>query len=133
MIAKRLANASKFNSIPAFRPSSGRTLPFISRIPRPLLGAGQLPPKIYGRIGNLEVRLARSKRDLKRAQRLRYQVFYEEMSAISDVQAMMSRRDEDPFDPICDHLLVIDNGSEAKAIRPWRRMPRVVGTYRILR
>ena len=37
------------------------------------------PHKVYGRLGNLEVRLARTKGDIKRAQRLRYKVFYEEM------------------------------------------------------
>ena len=97
------------------------------------LSGGACRRKVYGRLGNLEVRLARSKGDLKRAQRLRYHVFYEEMSAIADPIAMMSRRDEDEFDPVCDHLLVVDVGEEEKGRRPWRRRPRVVGTYRILR
>ena len=103
------------------------------RLPRPLLAGRREPPKIYGRLGDLEVRLARTKSDLKRAQRLRYHVFYEEMSAIPDAPAMMSRRDEDPFDAVCDHLLVVDHGQTLKGRRPWRRRPRVVGTYRILR
>ncbi len=125
MIAKRLGIASKFNPTRLFRRGPG--------LPRTLLPIRRAPPKIYGRIGNLEVRLAHTKNDLKRAQRLRYQVFYEEMSAIPDALAMISRRDEDLFDPLCDHLLVIDNGSRAEGRRPWRRRPRVVGTYRILR
>src|SRR5689334_18555206 len=37
--------------------------------------------RVYGRIGDLEVRLARSHADVRRSQRLRYTVFYEEMSA----------------------------------------------------
>src|SRR5262245_56039069 len=37
--------------------------------------ARRLPHKVYGRIGDLEVRLARTKADVKRAQRLRYEVF----------------------------------------------------------
>jgi L-ornithine Nalpha-acyltransferase len=89
------------------------------------------PPKIYGRYGSLEVRLARKKGELRHAQRLRYKVFYEEMSAVPGALAMLSRRDEDPFDAIFDHLLVIDRGDPSKG-RRWRRS-RVVGTYRMLR
>lgn len=89
------------------------------------------PPKSYGKIGSLEVRLAQKRGDIRRAQRLRYKVFYEEMSAIPDALTMLSRRDEDPYDSIVDHLLVLDHG-EAEARRGWRR-PQVVGTYRVLR
>jgi len=94
----------------------------------------RLPLKVYGSIGSLEVRLARSRGDVRRAQRLRYQVFYEEMSAIPNQAAMIQRRDEDPYDAICDHLLVVDHGAIPVARRrPWKRRPRVVGTYRVLR
>jgi putative hemolysin len=89
------------------------------------------PPKIYGRIGSLEVRLARKKSEIRRAQRLRYKVFYEEMSATPGALAMLSRRDEDAFDPIFDHLLVLDRGEPSDG-RRWRRS-KVVGTYRVLR
>jgi len=133
MTVSRPGIASKFNPIRSFRPVNGKKLPFRARLPRPPLVGRRTPPKVYGRIGNLEVRLARTKSDIKRAQRLRYHVFYEEMSAIPDPIAMMSRRDEDAFDAICDHLLVVDISDEAKGRRPWRRRPRVVGTYRILR
>ena len=34
------------------------------------------PAKVYWRIGSLEVRLARKKSEIRRAQRLRYNVFY---------------------------------------------------------
>lgn len=88
------------------------------------------PPKIYGRIGPLEVRLARKRAEIRRAQRLRYKVFYEEMSAVPGALALLSRRDEDAYDPIFDHLLVIDRGDESKG--RWRRS-QVVGTYRVLR
>lgn len=77
-----------------------------------------------GRIGSLEVRLASTKKDIKRAQRLRYTVFCKEMSAIPDLVSRMKRRDIDAFDAICDHLLVVDH-AEVK--------PKVVGTYRLLR
>jgi L-ornithine Nalpha-acyltransferase len=83
-----------------------------------------------GRSGALEVRLAGSERDIRRAQRLRYRVFYEEMAAVPDAMQRMLRRDADRFDAICDHLLVIDH--EARG-RFGGRRPQVVGTYRLLR
>lgn len=92
------------------------------------------PAKVYGRIGDLEVRLARGRKDILSAQRLRYQVFYEEMSATPSVIAGMRRLDQDPYDAICDHLLVEDRsaGAERDAWARTRR-PHVVGTYRVLR
>jgi putative hemolysin len=91
------------------------------------------PYKIYGRIGNLEVRLARSNADIRRAQKLRYEVFYEEMSAIPKVTNLVFRRDEDRYDAICDHLLVFDTGTARPNKRAWPKRPKVVGTYRVLR
>lgn len=95
------------------------------------------PAKVYGRIGNLEVRLAQGRKDILRAQRLRFQVFYEEMSATPSVIAGMRRLDQDPYDAICDHLLVEDRNVDANgaAADPWARTrrPHVVGTYRVLR
>jgi putative hemolysin len=93
----------------------------------------KIEPKVYGRVGNLEVRLARSWSEIKLAQRLRYQVFYEEMSAVPTRLAQFRRRDEDAYDAICDHLLVIDL-DKTKPMRGGRaERPKVVGTYRILR
>jgi len=115
-----------------FKPSQAG-LPFMGRR-RFAVGALSRrfqPPKIYGRIGSLEVRLARKKSEIRRAQRLRYQVFYEEMSATPNALAILSRRDEDAFDPIFDHLLVIDHG-DSNGGRRWGR-PKVVGTYRMMR
>lgn len=85
-----------------------------------------------GRIGSLEVRMARNFKEVKKAQRLRYEVFYEEMSAIADAQALATRRDADPFDAYCDHLLVIDHAS-LKRNKLGRLKPEIVGTYRVLR
>ena len=62
-----------------------------------------------GRHGSLEVRLARSSEEVKRAQKLRYRVFYEEMAAVADIRTMMSGRDRDGYDRLCDHLLVLDH------------------------
>ncbi len=95
----------------------------------------RLAPKVYGRIGDLEVRLALTKADVKRAQRLRYNVFYKEMSAKPTLTTQVRRRDEDRYDAICDHLLVIDTSASADQKRGWSRAkpPRVIGTYRVLR
>ena len=126
MTPKPLGFVSKFNTIRKLRPVPGRKSPHQSLTPRRSVGGQRKRPKIYGRIGNMEVRLARTRSDLKRAQRLRYHVFYEEMAAIPDALATMLRRDEDPFDSICDHLLVLDHGPAAK-VSSWPRCPRVVG------
>ncbi|GJM03277.1 MAG: hypothetical protein DHS20C08_17780 [Rhodomicrobium sp.] len=91
----------------------------------------QNPARIYHRIGNLEVRLAASKKDVKKAQRVRYKVFYKEMSAIPDMKTKMKRRDIDAYDKICDHLLVLDHSASSRK-SPFKRRTKVVGTYRIL-
>lgn len=118
-------------------------------------------PKPLGRIGALELRLAERPKDVKRAQRLRYEVFYKEMAAVADPLAKLARRDMDAYDAVCDHLLVLDHGPKpahpvagkllaglqgldlkgfeakapfaigAAASKP--KKPRVVGTYRLLR
>lgn len=82
-----------------------------------------------GRIGALEVRLARSKGDVKRAQKLRYKVFYKDGTAIADAATMLAQRDKDAFDKICDHLLVVDHAAKPTMSG---KQP-VVGTYRLLR
>ena len=93
------------------------------------------PAKVYGRIGSLEVRLARTRADIRLAQRLRYEVFYGEMSATPTFTAQVRRRDEDRYDAVCDHLLVVDTAPTADMVRGWTgaRKPRVIGTYRVLR
>jgi L-ornithine Nalpha-acyltransferase len=83
-----------------------------------------------GRFGSLEVRLATTKKEIRKAQRLRYRVFYEEGGAQADRTAALIRRDVCPFDASCDHLLVIDY---AALNRFGKRKPKVVGTYRLLR
>lgn len=96
----------------------------------PLAGASRTAS--LGRIGDLEVRLARTVGEVKRAQELRYRVFYEEMSAIADTRTLLTRRDADEFDRLCDHILVIDHSrSEPKTFG--RKHAPVVGTYRLLR
>jgi putative hemolysin len=87
-------------------------------------------PEPFGRLGSLDVSMARSAKDVRRAQKLRYRVFYEEMSAIPDAATRRARRDIDAFDAICDHLLVRDHQPAEAA---GTRKPKVVGTCRLLR
>ena len=116
-----------------FKPSHGGMLPFMGkrRFNVGALGNRFQPPKVYGSLGSLEVRLARKRSEIRRAQRLRYKVFYEEMSATPGALAILSRRDEDAYDAVFDHLLVVDRG-DLNDGRRWRRS-KVVGTYRMLR
>jgi len=86
---------------------------------------------VLGRLGSLEVRLATTPKDIRRAQRLRYRVFYGEMSAVPNATSLLSRRDLDDYDAICDHLLVLDHAARRKPFR--KPKPQVVGTYRLLR
>ena len=129
----------KFRANRAFRRLSTGIFPFASRrIMSQHLRFKRPRPKVYGAIGDLEVRLAQSRLDVRRAQKLRFRVFYKEMSAISDAATIMQRRDMDHYDPICDHLLVVDKGRNNKKLtnlkrRPWPMRDKVVGTYRLLR
>ena len=86
-------------------------------------------PATLGRLGALEVRLAQAKRDVKRAQKLRYRVFYRDGTAVADAATLLARRDKDAFDKICDHLMVIDHAAKPSI---GGKQP-VVGTYRLLR
>jgi len=71
----------------------------------------------------LRVRLADCPADIEAAQRLRWDIFYGDMGATPD-PAGPAGLDVDPYDAVCDHLLVEDLGGDA---------PRTVGTYRLLR
>ncbi|MGI2032786.1 GNAT family N-acetyltransferase [Rhizobium panacihumi] len=82
---------------------------------------------VFGRIGSLETRLARSSREIDAAQAVRYRVFVEEMGAQLPAEAMRRQRDFDAFDDICDHLLVLDHAIEGDI------EDQIVGTYRLLR
>jgi putative hemolysin len=90
------------------------------------LGRGGTEP--LGRLGDLEVRLAASVMEVRRAQAVRYRVFYEEMSAVADLRTLQTRRDADRFDRFCDHLLVVDH-----ARKRFGFPAEIVGTYRLLR
>jgi len=74
--------------------------------------------------GRFEIRLTRDPADIAAAQRLRYQVFYEEMAAEPTPEMRTAGRDFDRFDAICDHMLVID--------RERAEGQQIVGTYRMM-
>jgi L-ornithine Nalpha-acyltransferase len=83
-----------------------------------------------GRLGTLEVRLAMKKKEVRRAQRIRYRTFYEEGHAVPDRTTALIRRDRCVYDRFSDHLLVIDHAAVNKF---GVTRPKVVGTYRLLR
>lgn len=83
----------------------------LSLAPRPLAMAPA---------ADLRVHWARDEADVRAAQRLRHQVFVQEMGArISPPQGTPAMHDADVFDAFCEHLLV-------------RAGDAVVGTYRVL-
>jgi putative hemolysin len=88
------------------------------------------PVQSLGKLGTLEVRLAQTAAEVRRAQKLRYRVFYQEGAAIANPGRLFARRDVDAYDAICDHLLVLDHAAR-DGLNPTR--PAVVGTYRLLR
>ena len=90
---------------------------------------GGLGPSL-GRSGSLELRLATKKSEIRKAQRLRFKVFFDEGGAVAEGAAALVRRDICPFDKVCDHLLVIDHAARN---RFGKLKPRVVGAYRLLR
>ena len=97
--------------------------PETNQAPAPIPVSGD----VFGRIGSLETRLARTAREIDAAQAVRYRVFVEEMQATLPPEAMRRRRDVDAYDAICDHLLVLDNSIEGDV------EDQIVGTYRLLR
>lgn len=72
------------------------------------------------------LRLAGDARDLKAAQRLRYRVFIEELGGDGALVDHAARLEKDRFDPIFDHLLLIDTRRDPASLDD------VVGVYRLL-
>lgn len=82
--------------------------------------------------GNLILRQAMGQREIEACQRLRYRVFYEELEALADTETRTAEKDQDRFDAICDHLVVIDT-QEGGANDIRIDGGRLIGTYRLLR
>lgn len=78
--------------------------------------------------GRFTARLARTEDEVRSAQRLRYRVFVEEMGACAPPSQRAERREDDAFDAICDHLILLD--SQRVTDDP---LDAVVGVYRLLR
>ncbi|MDJ0628889.1 MAG: GNAT family N-acyltransferase [Rhodobacter sp.] len=72
-----------------------------------------------------QLKLADSDVDLRAAQRLRYAVFVEELGGSGALVDHAQRLERDRFDPVCDHLLLIDTRRAAD--------DRTVGVYRLMR
>ena len=74
----------------------------------------------------LEVVWARTEEDVRAAQRLRYDIFADEMGArLSVPPGSPAGHDIDLFDPYCEHLLV-------RLASPDGEPGQVIGTYRVL-
>ncbi len=111
----------------ASRPGvEGAVRPFLQRFSRKLDLAGLSPS--LARSGTLEARLAMTKKDVRRAQKLRYRVFFDEGGATPDPTARLIHRDVCRFDRVADHLIVVDRTDLYRD-----GSPRIVGVYRLLR
>lgn len=73
-----------------------------------------------------ETRLATDETDLLAAQRLRYRVFVEELGGDGVLVDHAERLERDEFDPVVDHLVLVDNR------RSRQDLDHVVGVYRLL-
>ncbi|WP_442753393.1 GNAT family N-acetyltransferase [Methylocystis sp. JAN1] len=107
----------------------GRTIAALTNLQPPSPQKTTLEETL-GRLGSLEARLARGRGEIRKAQRLRYEVFYKEGGAIPDAKTAFTRRDADKFDKYCDHLIVIDHAWTNKR---GKVKPKIVGAYRLLR
>lgn len=107
----------------------GRTIAALTNL-QPPSPQNKTIVETLGRMGSLEARLARRKGEIRKAQRLRYDVFYKEGGAIPDAKTAFTRRDADKFDKYCDHLIVIDHAWTNKR---GKVKPKIVGAYRLLR
>ena len=86
--------------------------------------SANIPDRTLGRLGTLEVRLARTPEEFAGAQRLRFQVFRESRSSLA---CCREASDRDEFDPHCDHLIVMDTTPGAtETVATCRLLPRDV-------
>ena len=74
---------------------------------------------------NFTIKIAESNFEIKKAQSLRYKIFFKEKKIKRNNLKSLLQRDYDFYDKISDHLIIIDNNREVK--------DNVIGTYRLLR
>ena len=120
--SRGLSLALTFASMP--RPEVAQA--FLQRFARKRDLAGLGP--VLAHAGALEARLAATGKEVRRAQGLRYRIFFEEGGAIPNPAVRLTRRDLCRFDSICDHLVVVDRAAPARD-----GSPSVVGVYQLLR
>ena len=75
---------------------------------------------------NLIIKLAETNAEIKKAQSLRYSVFYKEKNAKAGLSKKILRRDFDKIDRFADHLIVIDKNRRSL-------QNNIIGTYRLIR
>jgi putative hemolysin len=91
----------------------------VTEVTQKALATLRRAPELRVRQGRYQVRFARTQEELDEILRLRFQVFNLELGEGLE-SSYATRRDEDPFDLACHHLLVEDLTSG-----------RIVGTYRM--
>ena len=74
---------------------------------------------------NFTIKIAESNFEIKKAQSLRYKIFFKEKNIKRKNLKSLLQRDYDFYDKISDHLIIIDNNREIR--------DNVIGTYRLLR
>ncbi|WP_068114727.1 GNAT family N-acetyltransferase [Tropicimonas marinistellae] len=75
---------------------------------------------------HFEIRLAETEQDRLAAQRLRYEVFVEELGGDGELVDHAERLERDRFDPYYDYLILVDRRRDAAALE------HVVGVYRLM-
>ena len=77
-------------------------------------------------VNNFVIKIAEKKSELKKAQALRYSVFYKEKKAKPTISKKILKLDYDKIDKFADHLIVLDKNK--KGINN-----KIIGTYRLIR
>ncbi len=72
----------------------------------------------------ISVRVAVHDDEVRKAQELRYEVFYNEYGAKASIDIASQKRDFDQYDPVATHLIVVDETNPDSE--------KIVGTYRLL-
>lgn len=90
-------------------------------------------PDIHAERGALLLRQTSNAHEIEACQRLRYEVFYEELGALPVDDMASSRMDADRFDAICDHLVVVRRDTAGGAGAIMLEDGELIGTYRLLR
>lgn len=76
---------------------------------------------------NLVLKMAETADDIRAAQRLRYDVFVEELGGQGDMVDHDARLERDEFDPFFDHMMLLDEDREGGLD------DKIIGVYRLLR